>query len=142
MINGPDQTWCSDITLVPFKGWFLYLMAVMDWWSRYVLVWEISNTDQGSQFTSAPYIEAIESVGKRVSMYGKGRRMDNRLVERPWKGLKYRDMYIRDYQDGLELGLGLKSWFHGYKEHRLQIQRAPTTYCIGICDARAGVPKS
>ena len=112
----------------------------MDWWSRYVLAWEISNTmdsdfciraweralgastrapdisntDQGSQFTSEAYIEAVESVGTEVSMDGRGRWMDNRFIERLWRSVKYEDVYLNDYLDGLELGRGLGRWFKEY----------------------------
>jgi putative transposase len=143
-ISGPDQVWCSDITYVPLQAGFMYLVAVMDWWSRYVLAWEISNTldsdfciraweralaagrrvpdiantDQGAQFTSAAYLEAVESVGVSVSMDGRGRWMDNRMIERLWRSVKYEDIYLRDYLDGLELGRGLTRWFGEYNDHR------------------------
>lgn len=143
-INGPDQVWCSDITYIPLQRGFMYLVAVMDWWSRYVLAWEvsntmdsdlcvraweralgrgrrvpdISNTDQGSQFTSEAYIEAVESTGAAVSMDGRGRWIDNRFIERLWRSVKYEDVYIRDYLDGLELGRGLNKWFADYNESR------------------------
>lgn len=143
-INGPDQVWCSDITYVPLQTGFMYLVAVMDWWSRYVLAWELSNTldsdfciraweralgagrrapdiantDQGAQFTSAAYLEAVESVGASVSMDGRGRWMDNRMIERLWRSVKYEDIYLRDYLDGLELGRGLTRWFGEYNESR------------------------
>jgi putative transposase len=143
-ISGPDQVWCSDITYVPLQNGFMYLVAVMDWWSRYVLAWEISNTldsdfciraweralgegrqapeiantDQGSQFTSEAYIEAVESVGTDVSMDGRGRWMDNRMIERLWRSVKYEDIYLRDYLDGLELGRGLSRWFDDYNQSR------------------------
>jgi putative transposase len=143
-INGPDQVWCSDITYVPLQTGFMYLVAVMDWWSRYVLAWEISNTldsdfciraweralgigrrvpdisntDQGSQFTSEAYLEAVESVGVSVSMDGRGRWMDNRMIERLWRSVKYEDIYLRDYLDGLELGRGLTRWFSEYNNTR------------------------
>ncbi|MBL9136291.1 MAG: IS3 family transposase, partial [Verrucomicrobiales bacterium] len=71
----------------------------------------ISNTDQGSQFTSEAYIEAVESVGTEVSMDGRGRWMDNRFIERLWRSVKYEDVYLQDYLDGLELGRGLARWF-------------------------------
>ena len=122
----------------------MYLVAVMDWWSRYVLAWEISNTmdtnfcvraweralgggrrvpdisntDQGSQFTSEAYIEAVESTGASVSMDGRGRWIDNRFIERLWRSVKYEDVYLRDYLDGLELGRGLTKWFSDYNESR------------------------
>ena len=143
-INGPDQVWCSDITYIPLQQGFMYLVAVMDWWSRYVLAWEISNTldaefciraweravseggqaprisntDQGSQFTSEEYIEAVESSGTTVSMDGKGRWMDNRFIERLWRSVKYEDIYIKDYLDGLDLGRGMNCWFKEYNEFR------------------------
>lgn len=143
-ISGPDQVWCSDITYVPLQTGFMYLVAVMDWWSRYVLAWEvsntldsdfciraweralgtgraipdISNTDQGSQFTSEAYLEAVESAGVSVSMDGRGRWMDNRMIERLWRSVKYEDIYLRDYLDGLELGRGLRRWFADYNENR------------------------
>ncbi len=143
-IEGPDWVWCSDITYVPLQTGYMYLVAVMDWWSRHVLAWEISNTldsdfciraweralgagrrvpdiantDQGSQFTSDAYLEAVESVGVTVSMDGKGRWMDNRMIERLWRSVKYEDIYLRDYLDGLELGRGLTEWFREYNERR------------------------
>ena len=143
-IEGPNQVWCSDITYVPLQTGFMYLVAVMDWWSRYVLAWEISNTldsdfcirawegalgagsrvpdiantDQGSQFTSDAYLEAVESVGVSVSMDGRGRWMDNRMIERLWRSVKYEDIYLRDYLDGLELGRGVTRWFGEYNESR------------------------
>ena len=110
-ISGPDQVWCSDITYVPMAEGYLYLVAVMDWWSRYVLSWElsnsmdsefciraweralnsgnkaplISNTDQGSQFTSDAFVDAVQSAGTDVSMDGRGRWIDNRFIERLWR---------------------------------------------------------
>jgi putative transposase len=143
-ITGPDQVWCSDITYIPVQCGFLYLVAVMDWWSRFVLAWELSNTldalfciraweqalaqgnrppliantDQGSQFTSEPYLEAVESAGVEVSMDGRGRWMDNRFIERLWRSLKYEDIYLQDYLDGLDTGRGLSKWFPEYNRRR------------------------
>lgn len=143
-ITGPDQVWCSDITYVPVQHGFLYLVAVMDWWSRYVLAWELSNsldpefcvraweqaltegnrpprianTDQGSQFTSQIYVDAVQSAGVDVSMDGRGRWMDNRFVERLWRSVKYEDIYLQDYLDGLEAGRGLSRWFKHYNVER------------------------
>ena len=143
-IQGPDEVWCADITYIPMRQGFMYLVAVMDWWSRCVLAWEISNTlesdfcvrvweralaqgrrapdisntDQGSQFTSEAYIEAVESSGAAVSMDGRGRWIDNRFIERLWRSVKYEDVYLRDYLDGLELGRGLGKWFTDYNESR------------------------
>jgi putative transposase len=143
-VTGPDQVWCSDITYVPMARGFMYLVAVMDWWSRYVLGWRlsntmeaafcveaweaalrvgrraplISNTDQGSQFTSPMFIDAVESAGVDVSMDGRGRWLDNRFIERLWRSAKYEDIYLQDYGDGLAAGRGLGRWFDGYNQER------------------------
>ena len=143
-INGPNQVWCSDITYIPMQYGFMYLIAIMDWWSRYVLAWElsntmeaefcirawekalahagqaplISNTDQGSQFTSPGFIDAVQSAGVEVSMDGRGRWIDNRFIERLWRSLKYEDVYLNDYGDGLSAGRGLDRWFASYNESR------------------------
>jgi len=138
-ITGPDQVWCSDITYVPLAEGFMYLVATMDWWSRYVVGWElsnsldsefcirawekglaggrtplISNTDQGSQFTSEAYLDAVESAGVDVSMDGRGRWIDNRFIERLWRSAKYEDIYLQDYSDGLTAQRGLSRWFEDY----------------------------
>lgn len=143
-VTGPDQVWCSDITYVPMATGFMYLVAVMDWWSRYVLGWRlsntletafcvdaweaalragrqaplISNTDQGSQFTSPMFIDAVESAGVDVSMDGRGRWIDNRFIERLWRSAKYEDIYLQDYGDGLAAGRGLGRWFDSYNQER------------------------
>jgi len=142
-ISGPDQVWCSDITYVPMANGYMYLVAIMDWWSRYVLAWElsnsldsefcirawtsalaggrqplISNTDQGSQFTSEAFLEAVESVGVDVSMDGRGRWIDNRFIERLWRSVKQEDIYVQDYGDGLTAQRGLARWFADYNTAR------------------------
>jgi len=143
-INGPNQVWCSDITYIPMQHGFMYLVAVMDWWSRYVLSWGlsntmesefciraweqalaeagqaplISNTDQGSQFTSPGFIDAVQSAGVEVSMDGRGRWIDNRFIERLWRSVKYEDVYINDYGDGLSADRGLRQWFEKYNRVR------------------------
>lgn len=143
-ITGPNQVWCSDITYIPMQYGFMYLVAVMDWWSRYVLAWELSNTmevefcmraweqalvqartaplicntDQGSQFTSPGFIDAVQSAGVQVSMDGRGRWIDNRFIERLWRSVKYEEVYINDYGDGLSAGRGLGRWFEDYNERR------------------------
>jgi putative transposase len=142
-ISGPDQVWCSDITYVPMAGGFMYLVATMDWWSRYVLAWELSNsmdsefcirtwerallngrtplianTDQGSQFTSEAYLDAVESAGVDVSMDGRGRWIDNRFIERLWRSVKQEDIYLQDYADGLTAQRGLNRWFEDYNTLR------------------------
>ena len=143
-VTGPDQVWCSDITYVPMASGFMYLVAVMDWWSRYVLAWRlsntmeaafcvdaweaalrvgnraplISNTDQGSQFSAPMFIDAVESAGTEVSMDGRKRWIDNRFVERLWRSVKYEDVYLQDYGDGLSAGRGLGRWFDDYNQCR------------------------
>lgn len=142
-ISGPDQVWCADITYVPMACGFMYLVAVMDWWSRYVLAWElsnsldsefcirawtraleggrrplISNTDQGSQFTSEAFLDAVESVGVDVSMDGRGRWIDNRFIERLWRSVKQEDIYLQDYADGLTAQRGIGGWFGEYNTVR------------------------
>jgi putative transposase len=142
-ITGPDQVWCSDVTYVPMAYGFLYLVATMDWWSRYVLGWElsntlesefcirawersleagrsplISNTDQGSQFTSEAYLDAVESAWVDVSMDGRGRWLDNRFIERLWRTVKHEDIYLQDYGDGLSARRGLSRWFEDYNHRR------------------------
>ena len=143
-ITGPDQVWCADITYIPMKHGFMYLMAVMDWWSRFVLAWELSNTldaafcvqawqvalargtqppliantDQGAQFTSGEYVGAVQEAGVLVSMDGRGRWMDNRFVERLWRSLKYEDIYLRGYEHGRELRQGVGNWFGDYNDYR------------------------
>jgi len=122
----------------------MYLVGVMDWWSRYVLgrrlsntmeaafcvdAWEaalrvgrqaplISNTDQGSQFTSPLFIDAVESAGVDVSMDGRDRWLDNRFIERLWRSAKYEDIYLQDYGDVLAAGRVLSRWFDGYNQER------------------------
>lgn len=142
-ICGPDQVWCTDITYVPMADGFMFLCATMDWWSRYVVGWElsntqdsefcirtwerglesgrtplISNTDQGSQFTSEAYLEAVESAGVDVSMDGRGRWIDNRFIERLWRSVKQEDIYLRDYASGLDAHRGLARWFTDYNQVR------------------------
>jgi putative transposase len=143
-ITRPNQVWSTDITYIPMQKGFMYLVAVMDWWSRYVLGWRlsntleaafcvdaweaalragrqaplVSNTDQGSQFTSPMFIDAVESAGVEVSMDGRGRWIDNRFIERLWRSAKYEDIYLQDYGDGLAAGRGLGRWFDGYNQER------------------------
>ena len=141
--TGPNQVWCTEITYIAMARGYMYLTAVMDWWSRYVVGWElsnsldsefcirawtgalaqgrqplISNTDQGCQFTSEAYLEAVESAGVDVSMDGRGRWIDNRFIERLWRSAKYEDIYLQDYGDGLAAGRGLGRWFDGYNQER------------------------
>ena len=141
-ITAPDQVWCADITYVPMKQGFLYLVAIMDWFSRYVLAWELSNslettfwlealeralergppgifnTDQGSQFTSEDFTGRLERSGVRISMDGRGRATDNIFIERLWRSVKYEEIYLRDYADGTETRRGLNRYFRFYNTQR------------------------
>ena len=137
-----DEVWSSDITYVPMRHGFMYLTAVIDWYSRYVLSWrlsntldggfclealdealsrgkpEIFNTDQGSQFTSREYTGRLEGVGIAVSRDGRGRALDNVFVERLWRRVKYEDIYMKDYERVPELESGLTAYFQFYNEDR------------------------
>ena len=142
-IDRANQVWCADITYLPIGRGFLYLVAIMDWYSRAVLAWRVSNTmdvsfcvsaledalarfgkpeifntDQGSQFTSAEFTGVLSAAGTRISMDGKGRWMDNVFIERLWRSLKYEDLYIKGYADGAELRAGLGQWFDFYNHQR------------------------
>lgn len=138
----PGQVWSSDITYIGLKGGFLYLVAVLDWYSRYVLAWELSNsldssfcldtlaralefgkpeifnTDQGSQFTSAAWTGLLEQAGIAISMDGRGRCFDNIFTERLWRSVKYEEVYLKDYADGQEVWHGLDRYFTFYNEAR------------------------
>jgi putative transposase len=137
-----DEVWTSDITYVPMRRGFMYLTAVIDWYSRYVLSWRVSNTldgrfclealdealsrarpeifntDQGSQFTSREYTGRMEEAGIAVSRDGRGRALDNVFVERLWRSVKYEDLYIEDYARVSELESGLTAYFQFYDEER------------------------
>jgi putative transposase len=142
VLTRPDEVWSSDITYVPMIRGFMYLTAVIDWYSRYVLSWrlsntmdvgfclealdealqrgrpEIFNTDQGSQFTSREYTGRLEAAGVAVSRDGRGRALDNVFVERLWRSVKYEDIYIKHYERVPELESGLSAYFRFYDEER------------------------
>jgi putative transposase len=141
-IERPNQVWSTDITYVPMQGGFLYLVAVMDWFSRFVLSWELSNTmetgfclaaleaafrfgqpeiwnsDQGSQFTAADFLAPLKKRGVSISMDGRGRALDNVFIERLWRSLKYELIYPGDFADGAELLAALNRYFHFYNHRR------------------------
>lgn len=143
-IDRPNQVWCADITYVPMPRGFAYLCAVMDWHSRKVLGWslsntmesgfcvealekafaatgqvpEIFNTDQGVQFTSEEWINALQDREIKVSMDGKGRWMDNVFIERLWRSVKYEEIYLREHESIIELCHGLEGWFDRYNDWR------------------------
>lgn len=138
----PNQVWSADITYVPMLQGFMYLVAVIDWYSRYVLAWQLSNTldgwfcqvalqaalaqgtpdifntDQGSQFTAQAFTSAVEAAGSRMSMDGKGRALDNIFIERLWRSVKYEDVYLQDYATVPLLDAGLQRYFTFYNTAR------------------------
>jgi len=142
-IQRPDQVWSTDITYVPLACGFMYLAAILDWFSRYVLAWRLSNTldgsfclemleealsrgrpevfntDQGVQFTASAWTGRLESAGVAVSMDGRGRCLDNVFVERLWRTVKYEDIDLRGYEAVPELLQGLGRYFPYYNEERL-----------------------
>jgi putative transposase len=139
----PNQVWSTDITYLPLRHGFLYLVAVLDWFSRYVLAWrlsntltgtfclealeaalahgqpEIFNTDQGSQFTAAAFTTRLETAGVAISMDGRGRALDNVFVERLWRSVKYEEVYLKDYGDGWEAEASLTRYFRFYCDERV-----------------------
>ena len=142
-INRPNQVWSTDITYIPMKRGFMYLCAVIDWYSRCILSWKLSNTltavfcvealheaiethgvpgivntDQGSQFSSDMYTVFVAQHGISLSMDGKGRATDNVMIERFWRSLKYEKIYLHAYEDGLELYVGISEYMHFYNEQR------------------------
>ena len=142
IIERSNQVWSADITYVRMCHGFMYLVAVIDWFSRYVLAWELSNTldgrfclnaleqalgegcpeifntDQGVQFTAEAFTNTVEQAGSRVSMDGRGRALDNVFVERLWRSLKYEDIYLKEYDTVLGLHEGLERYFNFYNHER------------------------
>ena len=144
MIDRPNQVWCADITYIPMSRGFVYLVAVMDWFSRRVLAWRVStdmdkafcidalrealdrygapqifNTDQGSQFASGEFTGVLKASCVRISMDGKGRYLDNIFIERLWRSLKYEDVYIKAYASVPEARRGIGGWLNFYNDERL-----------------------
>ena len=142
-IDRPNQVWTTDITYIPMSRGFMYLVAVMDWHSRKVLAWrlsntmetdfcveaveeairrygtpEIFNTDQGSQFTSDDFTGVLKDHGIAISMDGRGRALDNIFIERLWWTLKYNYIYLRSFENGSHLRKGLRGWFSFYNQER------------------------
>lgn len=137
-IDRPNKAWCADITYIPLKDGFGYCIAVMDWWSRCILGWRISNTmdvkfclealeeafskgrpevfntDQGSQFTSSIFIEALLQEKIQISWDGRGRATDNVFIERLWRSLKYEDIYLKEYRELGEAREGIARYFEFY----------------------------
>lgn len=142
-IDQPNQVWASDITYIPMQHGFMYLVAVMDWYSRKVLSFRISNTldtdfcisavkeairkygppkifntDQGAQFTSLEFTKTLKTNGIKISMDGRGRYQDNIFIERLWWTVKYHYIYIMIFEDGIKLKKGLHNWFQYYNQER------------------------
>jgi putative transposase len=156
-ITRPNQVWAADITYIPMHKGFLYLVVIMDWYSRYILSWrlsntmdsdfcvealkealqqgqpEIFNTDQGSQFTSQEFVGILESRGIKVSMDGSGRYVDNLFIERLWRTLKYEEVYLRAYQDATEARGSLAKYIAFYNLERphqsLKYKTPAEEYC-------------
>jgi len=141
-ITRPNQVWAADITYIPMARGFLYLVAIIDWYSRYVLSWrlsntldagfcvealeealrkgkpEIFNTDQGAQFTSEAFTGLLKQHGVKISMDGKGSYNDNLFIERLWRTVKYEEVYLKAYQDGRDTRIGLGNYFRFYNTER------------------------
>ena len=164
-ITRPNQVWAADITYLPMARGFLYLVAVMDWHSRYVLAWRLSNTleagfcaealeealtkgqpevfntDQGSQFTSLEFTQVLQEHGVKISMDGKGRYQDNIFVERLWRTVKYEEVHLKAYASVLEAQRGLEDYFrfyNGLRPHQALGYRTPAEVFYGDQDAVEG----
>ena len=156
-INSPNQVWATDITYVRMRRGFTYLVAIMDWFSRYVISWrlsifmdvefcvealdaaltratpEIFNSDQGSQFTSEAFTARLKDSGIAISMDGRGRYLDNIFIERLWRSVKYEEVYLKDYADAWEAERELSSYFRWYNDQRphqsLEYKTPGQVYC-------------
>jgi putative transposase len=142
-IERPNQVWSTDITYIRLRGGFVYLVAIMDWFSRYVMAWEVSatletsfcvsalewalrtggapeifNSDQGSQFTSEEFTERLRARGIQISMDGRGRALDNVFVERLWRSVKYEEVYLKDYDGMKDATDNLSRYFRFYNHER------------------------
>lgn len=169
-ITRPDQVWAADITYIPMKRGFLYLVAIIDWYSRCVLAWrlsntleadfcvealhealkrgkpEIFNTDQGSQFTGEAFTKLLEQNDIRISMDGKGSYNDNLFIERLWRTVKYEEVYLKAYRDGREARASLDRYFRFYnaeRPHQALGYRTPEEVYAGAMEAfNGGMVKS
>jgi len=170
-ITRPNQVWAADITYIPMARGFLYLVAIIDWYSRYVLSWKLSNTldadfcvealeealkkgkpeifntDQGSQFTGEAFTRLLKQHGIRISMDGKGSYNDNLFIERLWRSVKYEEVYLKAYQDGREARISLGNYFRFYnveRPHQTHGYRTPAEVytIIQVEDTDGGMVKS
>ena len=166
VVSQPNQVWCADITHIPMRRGFLYLVAVMDWATRKVLSWRVSNTmdvafcvealnealarfgrpaifntDQGSQFTASDFTDVLVAANVRISMDGRGRWMDNVFIERLWRSLKYECVYLHAFETGSELRAGLSGWIGYYNSRRphstLAGQTPDDAYSVAGMERRA-----
>jgi len=167
-IERPNQVWCADVTYIPMRKGFVYLVAIMDWYSRKVLSWrlsntldadfcvsalrealctygtpEIFNTDQGCQFTSESFVHVLKEAKVTISMDGKGRWMDNVFIERLWRSLKYEEVYLHAYDSVAEARHGIRCWMDFYnhrRKHQGLDKRTPNTvyYETAECEAPMG----
>ena len=159
-IDRPNQVWCSDITYIRLRGGFVYLVAVMDWYSRCVLSWELSNTldtefcvaaleramadarpeifntDQGSQYTSEAFTARLKAAEVQISMDGRGRVFDNIMIERLWRSVKYEEVYTKEYVSMYDSRQSLASYFEFYnheRRHQGLDRRTPwSVYALGV----------
>lgn len=158
-VTRPDQVWCTDITYIPLSRGFAYLTVIMDWHSRYVISWELSNTidvdfclkaldralsksrpeifnsDQGSQYTSDVFTGKLKEHGIAISRDGRGRALDNIFVERLWRSLKYEDIYLHDYRTMQEAYDGIKRYLEFYnneRPHESMGYKTPKEVYIGL----------
>ena len=158
-ITRPNQVWSTDITYVPMSSGFMYLVAVIDWFSRFVLAWQLSNTldghfclealrlalqqgkpeifntDQGAQFTAHAFTDALETADIRISMDGRGRAFDNIFIERLWRSVKYEDLYIHEYPTVPALDAGLHDYFELYnyeRPHQSLAYRTPADVHLSV----------
>jgi len=164
-VASPDQVWSTDITYIRLRAGFMYLVAILDWFSRYVLAWRLSNTldvtfclaaledalsgrrrpgifnsDQGVQFTSQDFTGRLEREAIRVSMDGRGRVFDNIFIERLWRSVKYEEVYLKDYEGGPEARRELGQYFRFYNQqrpHQSLGDRTPEAVYFGMASAPA-----
>lgn len=164
-IGHANQVWCADITYIPMRKGFLYLVAIMDWYSRKVLSWrlsntldagfcvmalnealatygtpEIFNTDQGGQFTSEDFTQVLQDAGIHISMDGKGRWVDNVFIERLWRSLKYEEVYLKAYDSIRQAREGIRHWIGFYnhrRKHQALEKRTPDTLYYEHLNAEA-----
>lgn len=167
-IDRPDQVWCADITYVPMPRGHAYLCAVMDWHSRKVLGWavsntmgtdlclealemalastgttpEIFNTDQGCQFTSAEWTSRLTELGVKISMDGRGRWIDNVFIERLWRSVKYEEIYLKEHSAIPDLRRGLRAWFDRYNGWRPHANLGNQTPAMVYRPPRAATPQA